>query len=139
MDTAVMKTQNLQDADASEANIREGRRFPCPLFHKWTRWGKPFLCGIDVYQRRICLRCGKAEQRDVGVLPHPDFNAFIEWRLNRTKRESSGSSESTGPTAAELPLSPQSPSATMKQTTIESVDSTGWPQAGARCHAQLPW
>jgi hypothetical protein len=36
-------------------------------WHKWSKWGKPFQFGYgDGFQNRVCLKCGKVQQRKAG-------------------------------------------------------------------------
>lgn len=43
--------------------------------HRWGRWGEPFLAALYREQRRCCERCGKCDQRKVGLAPATDFRS----------------------------------------------------------------
>jgi hypothetical protein len=40
----------------------------CWLFHKWGQWGRPYVVArAYLQQRRVCERCGKVEDRNIGM------------------------------------------------------------------------
>ncbi len=46
-------------------------------WHKWSKWGRPFEFGRTAFQKRVCFKCQKVQQRKAGW-PISEYNEYEE-------------------------------------------------------------